>query len=62
MLEGGLLASKDYFGHSPKALAIINGHSGCAGLLPGDGRAGGYIWRGNKTLYGLFTDAFEKGA
>ena len=58
--DGMVLASEDYFGRSPKALALINGHTLCADALPGDGRVQGHIWRGNKTLYGLFTDAFEK--
>ena len=58
--DGTVLVSEDYFGRSPKALALINGHTACADLLPGDNCVQGHIWRGNKTLYGMFTDAFEK--
>ena len=59
-------ASKDHFGRCPKALALMNGHSVCAEQLPGacahtlGDHSPEHIWRGNKTLYGLFTDAFEK--
>jgi hypothetical protein len=53
-------SSNDHYGRCPKVLALMNGHSVCADQLPGVDHAPAHIWRGNKTLYGLFTDPFEK--